>query len=578
MEESRYQLDLMKAMNQKLNQKERMYKSLLQTSELGFLYYEFGREEVVTLGRFAEFFLFEIKAVKELGRLEEAFAPEYREKLQTALFPERDDQRTATLELETPDHRIWYLMTTTVLSDEHGKPSEKVISFRNISRQKSQNSELLYMAYYDGLTGLYNRNYFVTLLGNFIKNAKDENATVAVMMVDLDDFKKLNDSMGIIVGDEILQQFGSFLHTLEDDQIIACHMSNDIYALAIYAPYGTHSVDSVYGRVRDRLEEPFSLSTGQRFRLTASVGVAEFPEVAGSALDLLNSAEIVTYRCKTMGKNQMAYFEAPILNEFLQSVEMENRLRNAVSQDEFVIYYQPQYYTGNRKIRGFEALVRWKDTGEELIQPSVFIPVAEKNRTILDIGRFVIEESVKQYATWCKVFQMHFRLSINISALQYKSDQFVDLVMGVIREYGVDPADIELEITESILIDDFEMVSRKLSTLRNFGIHISLDDFGTGYSSLSYLKKFPIDTLKIDKSFVDTVLSDPTTRVITESILNMSHSMGFETVAEGVETEQQYQYLHSAGCDVIQGFYMGRPSPAEETEKLLASFSSRDVQ
>ena len=205
-----------------------------------------------------------------------------------------------------------------------------------------------------------------------------------------------------------------------------------------------------------------------------------------------------------------------------------------------------------------------------MIPPSVFIPIAEKNGLIDHIGTFVVEESIRQYRTWSDYYNMQFKLSINISALQYKKDDFVDSIMAVIDKYGVDPSDIELEITESILIDDFDSVTTKLTRLRNLGVGISLDDFGTGYSSLSYLKKFPIDTLKVDKSFIDTVLDDASTRIITESILNMSHAMGFETVAEGVENERQFSYLVNAGCDVIQGFYLGKPLPSEKVDELLS--------
>ncbi|MBO7095418.1 MAG: EAL domain-containing protein, partial [Lachnospiraceae bacterium] len=187
----------------------------------------------------------------------------------------------------------------------------------------------------------------------------------------------------------------------------------------------------------------------------------------------------------------------------------------------------------------------------------------------VSIGKFVVSESLRQYKKWCDYYDIHFKLSINISALQYKREDFVDTIMDLIVEHNVQPSDVELEITESILIDDFDSVTAKLTTLRNHGVSISLDDFGTGYSSLSYLKKFPIDTLKVDKSFIDTILDDASTKIITESILNMSHAMGFETVAEGVENERQFNYLAMAGCDVIQGFYLGKPLPAEKVDELL---------
>lgn len=204
-----------------------------------------------------------------------------------------------------------------------------------------------------------------------------------------------------------------------------------------------------------------------------------------------------------------------------------------------------------------------------MISPGVFIPIAEKNGSIIPIGNWVVEESIRQYASWRNRYGIHMVLAINISAKQYQKEDFVDSLLSVLQKYNVEPSEVELEVTESILIDDFEAVSAKLKILNEHGIRISLDDFGTGFSSLSYIKKLPINTLKIDKSFIDTVLTDSTTRIITESIVEMVKALGFESVAEGVEEEQQYNYLHAIGCDVIQGYLLGKPQSAEEIEKLL---------
>lgn len=306
------------------------------------------------------------------------------------------------------------------------------------------------------------------------------------------------------------------------------------------------------------------MSDGSEIRITVSVGVAEYPEASRSALELINYAELVVYRVKEMGRNNIQYFNAPILDDFLNSVELENKLKRAVSNRDFIMHYQPQYYTGSRHLRGVEALIRWRDKDGNLVSPDTFIPVAEKNGTIVSIGKWAMEESIRQYSLWRTQFGFPFVMSINISALQYKKEDFVDFLLSVLNKYKVRPSEVELEITESVLIDDFEAVSEKLKLLRGYGVRISLDDFGTGFSSLSYLKKLPIDTLKIDKSFIDTVLTDNSTQVITESILNMVKALGFESIAEGVEEEPQYDYLRSVGCDVIQGYLFGKPLPADE--------------
>lgn len=275
------------------------------------------------------------------------------------------------------------------------------------------------------------------------------------------------------------------------------------------------------------------------------------------------------FKSKDLGKDRIQYFNAPILTDFLQSIEFENSLKEAVLSKSFELYYQPQFYAGNQRMRGVEALIRWQDTPGHFISPSVFIPLAEKTGTIIPIGSWVVKESLKQYADWRDKYGADFVLSINISSLQYRREDFVAELMLTLKKYNVEPSMVELEITESVLIEDFDNVLKKLKLLKEYGIKISLDDFGTGFSSLSYLKNLPIDTLKIDKSFIDTVLSDSATRIITENIVDMVKALGFESIAEGVEEEQQYDYLHAIGCDVIQGFYFGKPQPAKQIEKLI---------
>ena len=235
----------------------------------------------------------------------------------------------------------------------------------------------------------------------------------------------------------------------------------------------------------------------------------------------------------------------------------------------FEMYYQPQYEAQSGKLRGVEALIRWKDPDEGNISPEVFIPLAEKNGSIIPIGRWVIEDCISTYMKWKKDFDKQFILSINISAIQYKREDFVDGIIGIIDRYKMDPKELELEITETALIDNYDDVCGKLSSLRDYGIRISMDDFGTGYSSLSYLKSLPIDTLKIDRSFVETMLQDTNSNIIMESIMHMVQRLGLETVAEGVETKEQLMFLKEINCDNIQGFLLGKPQSCEDIEEML---------
>jgi len=572
MEEKNYQLDLLKAQNAQLSRSEHIYKLICESSDYGFIYQSLGGEELLTFGSFKSMFGMELHRLRDIEDLLDKFTEEDKKPVRETLFPESTGRDHSTCECRSSNGHVWYRIVTRIVPDDSDPFSrDKIVSILNITREKAQHSDLLYMAYYDTTTGIYNRNYFVSLLTEFISRADESKCRVSLLMIDIDDFKKINDVQGIIVGDELLQQFGFWLKgRMIKDRIICSHINNDIFCVAIYDATGQYSVENFYNDLKKRLSDSFHMSTGQDITITASVGVAEYPDAGGSALDIINCADIVVYNCKKMGKNILQYFEAPILDDFLKNVDIENKLKEAVFHNNFMMYYQPMYHGRTRQLRGVEALVRWKDDSGKMIPPSVFIPIAEKNGLIDHIGTFVVEESIRQYRTWSEYYNMQFKMSINISALQYKKDDFVDSIMAVIDKYGVDPSDIELEITESILIDDFDSVTTKLTRLRNLGVGISLDDFGTGYSSLSYLKKFPIDTLKVDKSFIDTVLDDASTRIITESILNMSHAMGFETVAEGVENERQFSYLVNAGCDVIQGFYLGKPLPSEKVDELLS--------
>ncbi|MBP3476645.1 MAG: bifunctional diguanylate cyclase/phosphodiesterase [Lachnospiraceae bacterium] len=570
MEELKYQIDLLSAMNQKLIRDEKMLRLICETSSSAFLYYNYEEKRIQTIANWSHFFPFTITDMKELTKLYDFVEEKDVIPLREVLFIEKQGMKSQTIEVKLKENRICIEVEVNIIYDEMSNPTDKIIRFKDVTKFNVQNDELTYMAYYDLLTGLYNRNYFVRLLGEFVRRAQEENEIVAVMFVDLDDFRRINDGMGIIIGDEVVQAVGQFLFEMMNDNIHIAHFNSDVYCIAVYSPCGARSVETIYRTLKERFKKPFVLTNGQEIYITASVGVAEYPEAATTTLDLINCAEIVMFKAKSLGKDKIQYFDGAILDEFLKNVSIENKLKEAVFAQNFTMYFQPQFRTADKALRGVEALIRWKDDNGKMISPAVFIPIAEKNGAIIPIGTWVIEESLKAYAQWKKKFHYPMIISLNISAIQYKQPDFIDKVLHILKKYEVSPYEIELEITESILIDDFEEITEKLAVLRDIGIKISLDDFGTGYSSLSYLKGLPIDTLKIDKSFIDTVITDENTKIITESIIYMVKKLGFETIAEGVETEEQFRYLNEISCDIIQGFYLGKPMPSEDIEELLA--------
>ncbi|MBQ8189704.1 MAG: GGDEF domain-containing protein [Lachnospiraceae bacterium] len=568
MHDLQFQLDMARSLNQQLNGKEKMYQLVCSTSRNAFIYVDFQKNTVQILGNWKGFFEFNIEKTEDIFMLTDVVAEDNKKDLYNLLCMEKKNERSGIVECCLGDAERWLEFECTVLYDKE-RPIEKVIRIRDITVAKKQNDELRYMAYYDMLTGLYNRNYFVSVLSEWIRRAEEDGDTIAVMCLEIDNFKKINDGLGLVAGDELIQSFGLFLKGFIDAQTIVAHVTDDTYYIAVKNPIGSHSAENIFGSIVKRVEEPFVLMGGHEIFVSVCAGLAEFPEAATNSLELINCSEIVMFRSKENGPNSMKYFEAPIFQDFMENINMENKLKEAVNMNRFLLYYQPQYDSTSGKLRGVEALVRWQDDSGKLISPGVFIPIAEKSGMIVPIGAWVLEEGIRKYAEWREKYNCDMILSLNISAIQYKRPDFVNNLLELLEKYKVNPKDIELEITESVLIDDFEQVVSKLRTLKEYGIKISLDDFGTGYSSLSYLKGLPIDTLKIDKSFIDTVTEDKSTQVITESIVSMVKKLGYETVAEGVETEEQFEYLKKIECDNIQGYLLGKPMPADGIADLL---------
>lgn len=569
MDDLRYQVDLLTAMNQKLVYNEKMYKRICENSKRAIIYIDLLTGVTRTVGRWDEIFNLKISEVSDLPRLLEAFSSSERGELERLIYIEREGQTSASYECKMEDERTWLNAEITVYYDDNGNPTEKVLAFSDITKNKIHRDELTYLAYYDSLTGLYNRNFFITRLKEFIDEASVAKDVISVMLIDVDDFHKISDSRGIVIGDEVVQNIGIFIQSLCEEKVIASRFDSDIFCIAIYDPCGHRGVDTIYRLLKEYLAKPIRLTDSSEISVSVSIGVSEYPETSDNVLQLINCAEVVMLKAKDSGKDNIKFFDSLILNKFLEDVELDNRLKEAVHNDCFYINYQPQFNANTKKLRGVEALVRWKDSDGNVISPATFIPLAERNGTIISIGDFVLEESIRTFMEWKIRYDYDMTLCINISSIQYNRADFVPKIISLINKYGMDPGQLELEITESVLIDDLRMVTTKMYELGDYGIKMSLDDFGTGFSSLSYLKGLPIDTLKIDKTFIDNVTTDEASRVITETIITMAKKLGFVTVAEGVESVAQLEYLSSISCDLIQGYLLGKPMDKNQIEELL---------
>ncbi len=575
MEDLKYQIDLLTALNERLLASEKMYRHIAEMSGTLFVYFDYkcSPAKVDLVGPWDEMVGEKIAnhpydESYMLNLLVEDDQDKFRIHM---LEVEREGLETDSVEVRSRNKRFWFSCFVRVTYDDDHNPVEKIISIKDITKIKMNSEELEYLAYYDSLTGVYNRNYFVRKFRDMCELADSEKVSVEIMFVDIDDFKKINDSIGLLFGDELVQEFGQYLKDFNNDDTIVGRFGSDVFVIAVYNPCGQRSCDVIYRKIQERLRHTFVLTNKTEIMISVSCGVAEYPDAGRTALEVIKNGEIVLYKAKERCKGGISYFELDILNSFLKSVSLEKQLKEAIETNGFQLYYQPQYNASDGKLRGAEALIRWPDPeGEGFItSPNEFIPIAEKNGAIIPIGNYVIKEALKTMSDWRSKYHIPMVLSINISAMQLEKENFVDSLSHMISLYGVNPESIEIEITESVFINNFEDVIDKIKTLRGLGLRVSLDDFGTGYSSLSYLKNLPIDTLKIDKSFIDTALKDDSSGIIYESVIQMSQKLGFETVAEGVETREQFNYLRDRNIDIIQGFLLGKPVSKVEFEKLL---------
>lgn len=576
MNDDNYRIGLLTAVNSKLTKNEHILRQLCEISGNAYIYEDFEDKKLQVLGDWSHFFNISADKFNNFSQIIDLAEDEFASDLKELLNLETRNKESGSLEFKLKDSDIYIEAVVTVRYD-NDKPLWKAVIFKDFTKYRMQNEELTYMAYYDSLTGLLSRNYFVILLNDFVNKAAKEHNVVSVLFIDVDDFRKINDGLGILEGDDVVQQIGLYLKDMMNDNIIASHFNSDIFCMAIYDPIGSRSVKNVVETIRNHMKEPIKVVNANgnltEVTLSVSIGIAEYPESSEIPLQLINLSEIVMLKAKHKGKNTVQYYDKPIIEEFIGNIELEKKLSIALREQHFFMYYQPQYDTETGRLRGVEALVRWKDDDGKVISPETFIPIAEKNGSILLLGDWIIEECICDFAKWSHKYNVsNFLISINVSSIQFKNKNFVNYLISVIKKYGVSPSNIELEITESVFIDNMAEIIRKMKMLKEFGIRFSMDDFGTGFSSLSYLRELPIDTLKIDKSFIDNVVTDDSTRTIAESIIDLSKKLGFDTIAEGVEQELQYSLLKNIGCENIQGFYLGKPMKFEDIEQLLEKY------
>jgi len=424
------------------------------------------------------------------------------------------------------------------------------------------NQQLQFAAYHDTLTNLFNRAWFNNCLSSAIVKASHENSKFGIILLDIDDMKNINDSRGHNAGDELIRQLASILRKFERDTITPFRFGGDEF---LVLAQDIRTRDSMV-TISDALLEALN---GEGINISG--GITIYPDDSLQAEELMKFADMAMFDVKKNGKNNIAFFHHIMQDKFLKKMNLENRLSKAMADKCFQLYFQPQFDIATNKLRGFEALLRWHDDDLVWISPEQFIPLAEESRLIiLPLGEWVLDTALATLQKWQKLYSFAGIMSVNVSPVQLKESDFIDILGEKIKQYEIDPKFLEIEITEGVLIDNMQETVKKLNRIRAMGIVISLDDFGTGYSSLRYLQILPLTTLKIDKSFIANISSkDGVEANITDSIITMVTNMGLDTIAEGVETGDQLDMLKKINCHNIQGFLKGKPMPADICERVL---------
>lgn len=461
-------------------------------------------------------------------------------------------------------------------------PDEVLGLVRDISERKRTEEQIRRLAYCDSLTGIPNRQAFLETLERELHRSKVGNKKFAVLFMDLDAFKRINDTLGHNVGDHLLKIVSERLReTIRPSDLVSrgdqphnlARLGGDEFTILIPDLERVENALNVAHRVKDAMRRPF-LIEGHEIFVTASIGISLFPEDGDDCDSLLKYADTAMYHAKNCGKNNAKLYSSSLTMQIMSHVKLEVGLRKALKNEELYLLYQPQIDVRSAEIVGVEALVRWRHPERGLISPTEFIPLAEETGLIVPIGEWVLRTACIQAKQWQKATQRSLRMAVNLSAKQFKDENLTQIVLSALSDTGLDPRCLELELTEGTLMDDARVTMATLEQLRAIGVYLSIDDFGTGYSSMNYLKRFDVRTLKIDKSFICGLPQDSENAAITRAIIAMAHGLKMVVVAEGVETDEQLVLLEEYGCDMVQGFYLGHPSPHESITLMLQKASA----
>lgn len=466
-------------------------------------------------------------------------------------------------------------LSAATFKDRTGQLCASMI-IRDITERRRAEEHIEYLAYHDELTGIPNRAHFQREFDHAVAVSQSYGLSCALMLVDLDRFKYINDTIGHQAGDQLLKQMAARLRACLRDSDIIARLGGDEFVILMQDAANMEAVTAVADKILEVASRPLIIED-QEFLVTASIGISTYPQDGSDLQTLLKSSDLAMYRAKEAGKNGYQYF-APEMNvHSRRRMEIESALRGALDRKEFALHFQPKIRLSTRTIAGMEALIRWNHPERGLLPPGDFIAIAEETGLIVPIGDWVMEEACRQAQAMRETGHRDLRVAVNLSARQLFDDELARRVADILDHTGFPAQNLELEVTESMVMQDAGQAISLLTALRGTGVRIAIDDFGTGYSSLSYLKRFPIDCVKIDRSFIRDLPDNSDDVAITRSIIAMAHNMKLEVVAEGVETVEQLEFLQACGCEEIQGFLFSRPLPADAMARYLGQDSTGTV-
>ncbi|WP_221795748.1 putative bifunctional diguanylate cyclase/phosphodiesterase [Oceanobacter mangrovi] len=512
----------------------------------------------------------------ELPKIEHWFdriAEQDRDQAQSAWHQLVEQQTSIAMELRLQPQNgkeCWVHLLVSPLHDQSGQVIGCLGAVSDISELKAAQLQMETLAFYDPLTGLANRRLFKNRLSKSIKAAQRSNSTLALMFLDMDQFKRVNDSLGHDAGDLLLQEVGHRLSACVRDRDTVSRIGGDEFTILLTDIKQIPDVLVVAEKLLQALSSPIRIK-GQEIITSVSIGITLTPQDSSDPNTLMKNADLAMYKAKELGRNNFQFFSEHMNQEILEHLAWEQEIRTALAEKQFSIYYQPKVCLETYQVTGVEALLRWNHPTRGPIAPDRFIPVAEETGQILDIGEWVLQHSCQQIKALIEQRRLprNTRVAVNLSARQFAASNLEQLVGDVLQHTGLPPANLELEITESTLMLDLNAAVAVMQRLRNTGIRFAIDDFGTGYSSLAYLKTLPIEVLKVDRSFVNDIPEDSNDMAITAAVIAMAHKLGLQVVAEGVESEDQVEFLRRNRCDQAQGYLFSRPLDVQQLEQFL---------